>query len=168
MADIWSLTRPEFYDVFERMRHLVNFEDATTPQEIDKRMLVSVWVSKRQAESISKLEELRKTLRRELGEKASEFQKQIRRLKTGINRALAARNRRNAEQIDKLINAGFSGRVIAEGNIAPNGIIGLTLRYGNVEANRRIHATQRARVRAGRAGLKKRTPEFRAGLRELR
>jgi hypothetical protein len=160
-----SLTKAEFYDLFERMRHLVNFKGATSATEIEKRMLLSVWLAKRKAESIVQLEELRRTLRRELGKKASEFDKEILRLKARINRALVAQkvtqNMRRAEQIDKLINADFSGGSIYYANKYPKETIAQTLLYGNKEADRRIHATQRARARV-------RTPEFKAALRGLR
>jgi len=51
-----------------------------------------------------------------------------------------------AEQYDKLIEKGFSERVINEANKDPRGIIFLTLFYGRAEA-RRILAQRRARAR---------------------
>jgi hypothetical protein len=163
-----SVSRAEFHEIFDRLSAKVELRGATTPAEIEKRMALSVWVSKKEAESIRKLEDLRKTLRRELGKKAGEFQKQIWRLKQGINRAIATRRRYDAEQIDKLLEHDFAGRAIFEARTAPMGIISMTLLYGKNEAEKRILAQRRAAVRAGRAGSKFRTPEFRAALRGLR
>ena len=163
-----SVSRPEFHKIFDRISTDVDLKGATTAIAIENCMKLAVFMKKKEAESIRLIGDLKRTLRRELGQKASEFDKQIWRLKSGINRAIARQTRYRAEQIDKLIEHDFAGRAIFEGNIAPKGIIANTLRYGRKEALRRILAQKRAAVRAGRAGSKLRTPEFRAGLRGLR
>lgn len=53
--------------------------------------------------------------------------------------------------IDKLIEYGFAGRVIAEARADPEGKVALTLRYGYEEARKRLLAQARTKIRfAGR------------------
>jgi len=163
-----SVSRPEFHKIFDRISTDVDLKGATTAIAIENRMKLAVFMKKKEVESIRLIEDLKRTLRRELGRKASEFDKQIWRLKSGINRVMAAQRRYRADQIDKLIEHDFAGRAIFEANRAPKGIIAMTLRYGKKEAKKRIIAQKRAEVRGGKAGLQLRTPEFRAGLRGLR
>ena len=163
-----SVSRPEFHKIFDRISAYVDLKGATTAIAIENRMKIAIFMSKKQAESIKLIGDLKRTLRRELGRKASEFDKQIFRLKSGINRAIVRQTRYRAENINKLMEHDFAGRAIFEANIAPKGIIANTLRYGRKEALKRILAQKRVAVRAGRAGFKLRTPEFRAGLRGLR
>lgn len=146
----------------------MDLKGATTAIAIENRMKLAIFQAREEAKSIRKLEDLRRTLRRELGKKASDFDKQIWRLKAGINRAMAARMRYDAEQTKKLLDHDFAGRAIFEGNIAPKGIIANTLRYGRKEALERIRAQKRAEIRGGKAGWRERTPEFKAWLRGLR
>lgn len=163
-----SVSRPEFHKIFDRISTDVDLKGATTAIAIENRMKVAVFMKKKEVESIRLIEDLKRTLRRELGRKASEFDRQIWRLKSGINRAIARQTRYRAEQINKLMEHDFAGRAIFEGNRAPKGIIANTLRYGREEALKRILAQKRAEVRGGKAGLRVRAPEFRAGLRGLR
>ena len=148
MREVDSVSRPEFHKIFDRISARVDLEGATTAIAIENRMKLSVLLAKNKAESIRKLKDLRRTLRRELGKKASEFDKQIWRLKAGINRMMASQIMYRAEQIDKLIEHDFAGRAIFEANRAPKGIIANTLRYGRKEAQKRIIAQKRAQVRA--------------------
>jgi len=54
-----------------------------------------------------------------------------------------------AEEYDKLIEHDFAGRTIYEANRNPRGIIALTLKYGKREAEARMKAQARAKVRSG-------------------
>lgn len=162
-----SVSRPEFHTIFDRISTKVNLKGAMTAIEIEARMKLAVLKAKEASESIRMIEDLKKTLRRELGKKATQFDQQIMHLKSGINLAMAGEQRRRADQIDKLIEHDFAGRAIFEGNRAPKGIIAYTLQYGRQEALRRISAQQRAAVRSGRAGLRERAHDFRDGLRGL-
>jgi hypothetical protein len=163
-----SVSRPEFHKIFERVSATVELKGATTAIEIEKRMKLSIWLAKKEAKSITMLNELKRTLRRELGRRASEFDRQIWRLKSGISRAMAAQRGRFADQTNKLLEHDFAGRAIYEANRNHKGKISLTLRYGRKEADKRILAQKRAEIRSGGAKLALRTPEFRAGLRGLR
>jgi len=58
----------------------------------------------------------------------------------------------------RLIEYGFPERVIREANLNPSGIVGMTLKYGAVEAKKRILAQKRAEIRS-RLRRKRRYPQ---------
>lgn len=67
-------------------------------------------------------------------------------------RAESSRERRRLKtsivQLGHLVDYGFARRAIYEGVRDPSGLIAMTLRYGKIEAKRRILAQRRAQIRS--------------------
>lgn len=157
-----SVSRPEFGRIFIRVDMEVGLGGATTGTEIEDRMNRAAYLKRRKAKSLRLLGEVGKGLVSELGPKrAREFDRQIAFLKAGINRALAARMKYDAEQLNKLVEHDFAGRAIYEANKYPNGEIAQTLIYG--VASPRMLAQRRAQTRAGR-GISAEARQRRVGL----
>jgi hypothetical protein len=68
------------------------------------------------------------------------------------DKAESSRERRRLKssvvQLGNLIEYGFARRAIYEGVRDPSGLIAMTLRYGKIEAKRRILAQRRAQIRS--------------------
>jgi hypothetical protein len=133
-------------DIYQRVDEIVNLAGSTTAIQIELKMDRRIRQLKKKSKSMMILADLRRQLYKELGKGATEFEKQVMLLKTGINKALARQRMFEAEQLDKLKQADFAGRVIWEANVHPNGLIGRSLR-GDV----RIRAQKTTVARARRA-----------------
>jgi hypothetical protein len=74
--------------------------------------------------------------------------------KKNYNKADSSRQRRrlktSAIKLGDLIEHGFANRAVHEAIYNPSGLVALTLKYGKIEAKRRILAQKRAQIRANR------------------